>query len=249
MRMSRTKTDGWFAVIVIFALWKLASAGVGVDMILPPPEKVILALGEILAEKRFIAAIGATAMRGLSAFAVSMLLGLALGFAAGSSRRIEAFMAPGLTLIRATPVLAVILIALIWFPSGTVPVFSAVVMAFPLVAADVSSGVRSTDPRLLEMAMSFRVTQRDTLMHVVLPSALPSVVSAAKNAIGVSWKVVVAGEVLSQPAHALGTGMQNARIMLETAEVFAWAAVGIFLCAISDAAFNAVARRFSWSTK
>jgi len=130
-----------------------------------------------------------------------------------------------------------------------VPVFSAVVMAFPLVAADVSSGVRSTDPRLLEMAMSFRVTQRDTLMHVVLPSALPSVVSAAKNAIGVSWKVVVAGEVLSQPAHALGTGMQNARIMLETAEVFAWAAVGIFLCAVSDAAFNAVARRFSWSTK
>jgi NitT/TauT family transport system permease protein len=249
MQMSRSRTDGFFAITVILALWKLASAGVGADMILPPPEKVIVALGTIISGKRFIAALGSTTLRGLTAFTVSMLFGLALGFAAGRSKRVEAFMAPGLTLIRATPVLAVILIALIWFPSGIVPVFSAVVMTFPLVAADVSAGVRSTDPHLLQMASSFGISQRDTLMHVVFPSALPSMVSAAKNAIGLSWKVVVAGEVLSQPANALGTGMQNSRIMLETAEVFAWAAVGILLCAASDAVFNSVARRMSWSEK
>jgi hypothetical protein len=43
--------------------------------------------------------------------------------------------------------------------------------------------------------------------------------------------------------------MQNARIMLETAEVFAWAAVGIALCAISDAVFEAIARRMAWPLK
>jgi len=249
MQMSRARIDGFFAVAVILAIWKLASAGVGVDMILPPPERVLTALGSIISSKRFIAALAATTLRGLTAFTVSMLLGLALGFAAGGSKRVEAFMAPGLTLIRATPVLAVILIALIWFPSGVVPVFSAVVMTFPLVAADVSAGVRSTDPRLLEMATAFSISRRDRLLHIVFPSALPSMVSAAKNAIGLSWKVVVAGEVLSQPANALGTGMQNSRIMLETAEVFAWASVGILLCAVSDAVFNFVARRMSWSEK
>ena len=60
---------------------------------------------------------------------------------------------------------------------------------------------------------------------------------------------MVAGEVLSQPAYAVGTGMQNARVMLETAEVFAWAAVGILLCAASDALFDLLSRRLSWATK
>lgn len=233
----------------MLALWKLVSAGIGAEIILPAPERVAFTLFGILISPRFALAIGATALRGLAAFTVSMVLGITLGMATGAYTRARAFMAPVLTVVRATPVLAVILLAMIWFPSGVVPVFSAVVMAFPVVAADVAEGVRSADPRLLAMARSFGVSKHDALMGIRVPSALPHVISAARNAIGLSWKVIVAGEVLSQPARAVGTGMQNARIMLETAEVFAWAAVGIALCAISDAAFEAVARRLSWPSK
>jgi NitT/TauT family transport system permease protein len=99
------------------------------------------------------------------------------------------------------------------------------------------------------MARAFGVSKHDTLLGIRVPSALPHVLSAARNAIGLSWKVIVAGEVLSQPVHAIGTGMQIARINLETAEVFAWAAVGIVLCALSDAAFEAITKRLSWSSK
>jgi len=223
--------------------------GIGTEIILPSPERVLSTLVGIASTERFLAALGATAVRGLSAFGLSMVLGVSLGFAAGVSRRFESLLGPGLTVIRATPVLAVILIALIWFPAGVVPVFSAVVMAFPVVAADVAAGVRSADPRLVDMARSFGVSRHDTALSVRLPSAMPHVVSAAKNAVGLSWKVVVAGEVLSQPLNALGTGMQNARVMLETAEVFAWAATGVLLCALSDALFDALAKRLAWPTK
>jgi NitT/TauT family transport system permease protein len=233
----------------MLALWKLVSAGIGAEIILPAPERVVSTLLGILFTPRFALALGATALRGLAAFTVSMVLGIALGMATGASARARTLTAPMLTVVRATPVLAVILLAMIWFPSGVVPVFSAVVMAFPVVAADVAAGVRSADPRLLAMARSFGVSKHDTLMGIRVPSALPHVLSAARNAIGLSWKVIVAGEVLSQPAHAVGTGMQNARIMLETAEVFAWAAVGIALCAISDAVFEAIARRMAWPLK
>ncbi|MDX9897927.1 MAG: ABC transporter permease subunit [Spirochaetia bacterium] len=248
-RPSHARADGFLAVAVILAVWKLAAVGIGTDIILPPPERVLTTLFEVIASDKFASSLGATILRGLAAFGISMLLGVAAGFAAGVSPRFESFMGPGLTIIRATPVLAVILIALIWFPSGVVPVFSAVIMAFPVVAADVSAGVRSADHRLLEMASAFSVSPRDASLYIRLPSAMPHVVSAAKNAVGLSWKVVVAGEVLSQPANALGTGMQNARIMLETAEVFAWASVGVVLCALSDMAFDLLARRLSWPTK
>ncbi|MBN2874605.1 MAG: ABC transporter permease subunit [Spirochaetales bacterium] len=246
---AKRRADGLLAIAVIVAVWKLAASFVDLDIILPPPERVFSTIAELCTQERFFSALGATALRGLAAFAISMLLGLGFGLATGVSTRLSSFMAPVLTLVRATPVLAVILLALVWFPSDVVPVFSAVVMAFPVVVADVAAGVRSADARLIMMASSFGVGRWQTVMGVRLPSAMPHVVSAARNAMGLSWKVVVAGEVLSQPVRALGTGMQNARVMLETAEVFAWAAAGVALCAISDALFDALARRLSWPTR
>lgn len=244
-----SRVDGLLALAVIIALWKLASIGIGADIILPAPERVLQTLARVAITARFAAAFAATAGRGLAAFGISMALGLALGLAGGASRRVEALMAPGLTIVRATPVLAVILLALIWFPAGVVPVFSAVVMAFPVVAADVAAGIRAADPRLMAMAASFGISRRKALFQIRVPSAMPHVISAARNAVGLSWKVVVAGEVLSMPAHALGTGMQNARMALETAEVFAWAAAGVILCAISDALFDHVSRRIACHTR
>lgn len=247
-RPARRIADGFLASAVLVAIWKLGSLAVGIEMILPPPERVLGVFGGLIESPRFLAALGATALRGMAAFSLSMLLGSAFGFLMGSSSRFRSYMGPLLTVIRATPVLAIILLALIWFHSDTVPVFAAVVMAFPVVASDVAAGVRSADPRLIEMAVLFDVPPRRIALDIRLPSALPHVIAGARNAIGLSWKVVVAGEVLSLPKHALGTGMQTARVMLETAEVFAWAAAGILLCAFSDAIFEAFARKSTWPT-
>jgi NitT/TauT family transport system permease protein len=243
------KADGFLAFAVIAALWKLVSIGIGADIVLPAPEHVLQTFVHVASTAKFAAAFTATACRGLASFGISMALGLALGLAGGASRRVEALMAPGLTIVRATPVLAVILLALIWFPAGVVPVFSAVVMAFPVVAADVAAGIRAADPGLITMADSFGIPRRSALFQIRVPSAMPHVISAARNAVGLSWKVVVAGEVLSMPTHAIGTGMQDARMALETAEVFAWAAAGVILCAISDAIFDILARRIACHTR
>ncbi len=237
-----------FSTALLIALWKLGALAVGIDMILPPPERVLAVFAGLVASPRFLGALGATALRGLAAFGLSMLLGGVVGYFMGSSPRFKGLIRPAFTIIRATPVLAVILLALVWFPSGFVPIFSALVMAFPVVASDFAAGVSSTDQRLLEMATLFGLSRKAIALELRIPSALPHLVAGAKNALGLSWKVVVAGEVLSQPAQALGTGMQNARIMLETAEVFAWAAAGVILCALSDALFDRLARKFSWPT-
>jgi NitT/TauT family transport system permease protein len=237
-----------FSTALLIALWKLGSMAVGIDMVLPPPERVLSVFINLVGSPRFLQALGATALRGLAAFALSMLLGGIVGFFIGSSPRFKTMIGPALTVIRATPVLAIILLALVWFPSGIVPVFSALVMAFPVVASDVAAGVASADPKLLEMARLFGLSRKSIALELRIPAALPHLVAGAKNALGLSWKVVVAGEVLSQPSLALGTGMQNARIMLETAEVFAWAAAGVLLCALSDALFDRVAGKLAWPT-
>lgn len=245
----KTRSNTILAAAFFLALWKLAASGINTEIILPSPERVLKAFLEIIKNGKFLPALGASALRGLFAFCLSMLLGSAAGFIFALSKTVESAFSPLMTVIRATPVLAVILLALIWFKSDFVPVFSAVIMAFPVVTAEIALGVKSVDPKLIEMARVFGSSARDRNLYIRLPSAMPHVLSAAKNALGLSWKVIVAGEVLSQPEKAIGTGMQYARVMLETAEVFAWASAAVLLCAMSDAIFDHFGKKLAWPTK
>jgi len=52
--------------------------------------------------------------------------------------------------------------------------------------------------------------------------------------LGLTWKVVIAGEVLAQPLHGIGTGMFQAKLYLETGEVFAWTVCAIVLSAVTE---------------
>lgn len=231
--------------LAFLLLWELAARAIGSEIVLPSPLRVAGAAADLFPTARFLAALRGTFFRGIASFGISMAAGTAVGLACGLSPTLASALSPGLTVIRATPVLAVILLALIWFPDWAVPVFAAVLMAFPVVVADVRQGVRAVDPGLLEMARLFRIRKRDRLRSIYVPSLAPHLASASHGALGLCWKVVVAGEVLSQPARALGTGMQGARIQLETAEVFAWTLAGILLCALTDAAFKLSQRKES----
>jgi NitT/TauT family transport system permease protein len=231
------------ATLLFLLAWKAASEAIGKDIILPPPERVLGIATALYPTKLFLDALAGTFLRGLSAFGLSVAVGIALGLAAGTWPLVDAALAPFLTIIRATPILALILLALLWFPSGFVPIFSAFLMAFPVMATSAAEGARATDPRLLEMAALFRVPRRDVFFHLRLPAAAPQLLSGARSSLGLSWKVVVAGEVLSQPLRALGTGMQNARVMLETGQVFAWAFASVILCGLTEWFFNLAVKR------
>ncbi len=225
---------GAAALLLALAAWKAAASAIGKEIILPSPERVLAEAIAIFPTPRFLSALWATFLRGAAAFGVSALLGAAAGLAAGAWPLFGAALAPIMTVIRATPVLALVLIALLWFPSGFVPIFSAFLMAFPVMATSAAEGARAADPRLLEMSSLFRVPGREVFMRVKLPSAAPHLLAGAKNALGLTWKVVVAGEILSQPRMALGTGMQESRVLLESAGVFAWAIAAILLCGLTE---------------
>jgi NitT/TauT family transport system permease protein len=237
----RRAAAGAVALLAFLLVWKLGAIAAGKDIVLPPPERVVGIAFGLYPTSRFLEALAATFLRGLAAFSLSALAGGIAGLAAGFHPLFGAFLSPIMTVIRATPVLALILLALLWFPSGFVPIFAAFLMAFPVMATSAEEGARAADPRLLEMAALFRVPEREIFRRLRLPSATPHLVAGARSALGLSWKVVVAGEVLSQPLRALGTGMQEARVLLETGSVFAWAAASVLLCGLTEWLFGLVA--------
>ncbi|MCX8012947.1 MAG: ABC transporter permease subunit [Rectinema sp.] len=232
------------AGIALFLLaWQAAAISVESRLILPSPVAVMIVLIRLSATPAFWLAVAGSLIRVFEAFILSAVLGTATGTIGGLKPRIEALLSPLVTGMRATPVLALILLAMFWFPSAQVPVFSAVLMAFPVMHTSAEAGARAADTRLLEMSRLFHVPSRIQLFKLRIPSALPYLLSGARNSLGLCWKVVVAGEVLSQPVRALGTAMQEARLMLETTEVFAWAATTVLLCGLSEYAFGVVIRK------
>jgi NitT/TauT family transport system permease protein len=143
-------------------------------------------------------------------------------------------LSPLFSVISATPVMSVILIAFLWFGQERTPVFTAFLMVFPVMAAAAMEGIKSVDPGLGELFRVYRIPAREKVLSLYLPSIVPFILGGLRSGLSLCWKVVVAAEVLVQPFRALGTGMQNAKAQLETAELFAWTAGTVCAAALSQ---------------
>lgn len=224
------------AVFVLF--WNALALKVGAPIVLPPPELVLQEILGLYPTQAFLEALGGTLLRGGAAFALSAGAGILAGTLAGLSPSFEAALSPCLTIIRATPVLALILVAALWFPYGVLPVFAAFLTCFPVMVTSSAAGARAADPGLLEMLHLFKVHRVQTFLKLRLPAAAPHLLAGAKNALGLSWKVVVSVEVIAQPFRSIGAGMQGAQRNLETPLVFAWAVAAIILCGLTEWLFG-----------
>lgn len=230
-------------VIAVALGWEFVARRVGSDLILPGPVPTAKRLLSLLADPRFPPAVFSSILRVVSGFLIALPAALAIGIPAGLDARVRSAVRPLFSIISATPVLSIILIALLWFGSDRVPVFTAFLMVFPVLTGNVMEGVRSTDPKLVEFARTYRFTRSELFRQVYLPSIAPYLLAGTRSSLALSWKVVVAAEVLSQPVRALGTGMQTAKAQLETPELFAWTAATVILAGITDAVLSFILRR------
>jgi len=235
------------AVAILFGLWWLAALFIDAPIILPAPHKVAAELLRLIASADFWLSVGTTFYRGITGFFISLIIGVSVGVAAGISLPLHALFKPLILVIRTTPVMSIVLIALLWFKTGTVPIFSTFLIAFPVITQNIIVGIRQTDPGLLEMGRAYGLSSRRRLLYISIPSVIPYLVSGAETALGLTWKVVVAAEVLSIPSFGVGSEMQLAQMSLETAQVFAWTVIAILLSSFSQWIFSICVQRIPWS--
>ena len=91
-----------------------------------------------------------------------------------------------------------------------------------------------TDPKLLEMAVVFRMPVWRKIRFIYLPALVPYLVSGCRIALGMSWKSGAAAEVIGLPEHSIGEHLYMAKIYLETADLFAWTLVIILVSAVFE---------------
>lgn len=230
-------------IALILLGWEVAARLVGAAIVLPGPAAAMAALWSEITAPVFYTHLAATLLRALAGFGIAFAVGLVWGLIAGAGGVLRTVLRPLLVLIRATPVIAVILLALIWFRPNMAPVFVTLLMVVPVIVENVSAGVRAASGELLEMASLFGVPRSRRLRQLTLPALRPYLFAGAHSGLGMAFKVTVAAEVLVQPGRALGGAMQEARFYLDTPRILALTLAVIALSALAEAALQ-LAERF-----
>ncbi|MDD4802581.1 MAG: ABC transporter permease subunit [Syntrophomonas sp.] len=226
------------SILMLVLIWKLLAVFWHQELIVPSPELTLVKLWMVINDPDFWPSVGATIGRGLIGFVISCAAGLVMGLAAGFSAPVYWLLKPWVTVIRTIPVMSVIILAIIWFKSDIVPIFVTFLMIFPIIYSNVLAGIKNVDSQLLEMARMYQVKTYRIIFELYLPSILPYLLAGAANAMGITWKVIIAAEILSQPYFAIGTNLMIAKIELETAQVFAWTIIAIIISFIFENLIN-----------
>lgn len=215
-------------------IWLLCWLTVGKDVLIPSPAAVLLRLGQLICTLPFWQQVGLSLLRILTGFALALVLGAVFGALTARSALADTLLSPALRTVRAIPVASFIILLFVLMSKEYIPTVTSFLMVLPVVWSNVDQGVRSTDIQLLEMAQVFRLSHRKVLRHIWLPQVAPFFLAAARTGMGLAWKAGVAAEVLATPRLGIGRALYEAKVYLETADLFAWTAVIVCISVILE---------------
>ncbi|UTH73661.1 taurine ABC transporter permease TauC [Chromobacterium sp. IIBBL 290-4] len=224
-RGRRILAPGWglSAVSVLFLLtawWALARSGWIPALFLPGPEAVIRKLF-IVADQGFMDAtlwqhLAASLQRIALALLGAVALGVPLGLLMGRNALARGLLDPLLEAYRPVPPLAYLPLIVIWFGIGEL---SKVLLIFLAMLAPVAiatrQGVAQTSRNRLRAAQSLGASRAQLLWLVILPEALPQILTGIRIGLGAGWSTLVAAELVAA-TRGLGFMVQSAAQFLVT---------------------------------
>lgn len=175
--------------------------------LVPPFSKVMTALanwifgighGVPIYSGTWLLHVGSSGSRILVGFVIGSTLAVVLGVLVGWSKIIAAMVDPAINIVRPVSVAAWITIAVTLFGLGNLPAIFLISYAtfFPVYVNTVY-GVKYAEDKLTQAALMLGADKRQLLWHVILPGALPSIMTGMRVAIAVSWTTVIISEVLA----------------------------------------------------
>jgi NitT/TauT family transport system permease protein len=234
------------AVAIALGLWELvAISGWRESYVLPGPLPVFVELAHRLVLPDFWKAVGVTMTRGVVGFVIAAALGLVLGVLVARSRILRAAIGSLITGLQTMPSIAWFPLAILLFQmSEQAILFVILIGAVPSIANGVINGVDYVPALLVRAGRNLGAGGLSLYRHVVLPAALPSIVSGLKQGWAFAWRSLLAGELMVSIAYrpSLGQYLSQSRDFGDTsymiALMIAILAIGIGV----DAVFSGIER-------
>jgi NitT/TauT family transport system permease protein len=231
-------------------VWQLISLKF-LPVFFPGPVALLQRMAAIYGDPASYPVLGQTLTQIFEGFALSMLIGTALGLLMGLRRSIEIFFDSWIMVLLTFPAVCWAFLSVLWFGlSQAAAIVTIVLIVFPFVAMNVWSGTKAVERDLLQMARLYQAGRVLTLRKVLVPQLMPYLFSSLRIALSLSWKIALVAE-------AFGTGggvgqelinwFQNTRVDM----MLAWGVSFMIVMVLIDVlVFRVWERRtFAWRPK
>lgn len=225
---------GVLVAVFWLAVWQVLYLSVKQEILIVSPIRVLQRLGELSSTSLFWLSAGTSMFHILLGFFLAIFIGVLLAILTVWIPFLYQLFYPMLSIIKATPVASFIILAWVWMKSSSVPVFTAFLMVLPVVWGNAYNGIKKTDVSLLELAHCYSFGFLKTVKRVYIPSVMPYFTAACTTGMGLAWKAGIAAEVLAHAANSIGGQIYDAKIYIETADLFAWTAVVILMSVLLE---------------
>jgi taurine transport system permease protein len=208
-------------MVSLFLLWWFAShLGWMPPLFLPTPETVLQRLWESargdLTDAPLATHFGWSMFRVFTAFFLACLTAIPIGIAMGVSRIARGIFDPPIEFYRPLPPLAYLPLIIIWFGIDELSKVLLIYLAcFAPLAMSARAGVRSVSQEQIHAAYSMGASRWQVIRHVVIPAAMPEILTAMRISIGFGWTTLVAAEMVAA-TYGLGQMVLNASNFLRT---------------------------------
>ena len=232
---------------ILLLWWAVAQSSKVSHLFLPTPAEV-LAVAQSIFEDGYANAtlwehVSASLVRILSAAAIAIALGIPTGLFMGLNRWAKGIFDTPIEFYWPLPPLAYLPLMIIWLGIGETSKITLLALAmFAPIVLSAQAGVRSLPQERINAALSLGANRWQLFGEIVLPSALPEILTGIRIALGVGWSTLVAAELIAS-TRGIGFMVMSASHFLATDAVF----VGIAVIAVCAFAFTLAMRLLeSW---
>ena len=217
------------AIVAMVAVWMIACLIVRNDYVLPSFFDTCKEVGGLFSDAAFWTAFSGTLLRTAIAFAVALVLGVALALMADLRTWVRSFLSPIVSVLRTVPTMAVILMLLLWTTPRVAPVIVSLLVLMPAVYAATLSGLDEAKAEYGVLARAFRIPARRRVTKMYLPLVAPSVFGQTGSIFSMGLKITVSGEVLANTFQSLGGMMQEAKMFVAMPRLMALTLVTVLV--------------------
>jgi sulfonate transport system permease protein len=229
----------WLAPVALVVIWEmLAQRGWLSPQVLPASSKVVKTAFKLATAGSLLNDLGISLLRAGAGFAIGGAVGFVLGTLVGFSRVAEAAIDRSVQMIRAIPFLALLPLVIVWLGVGEAEKIFLVALGvtFPIYI-NTTLGIRQVDPKLIELGRVQGLSTLELIRRIILPGALPSILTGVRYALATAWLALVVAETIGAQS-GLGFLAMDAREFLRTDVIV----LTIVIYALIGVAADAIAR-------
>ncbi|CEN23920.1 ABC transporter permease [[Clostridium] sordellii] len=180
------------ALVIIIGIWQISAQKIGSSLLLPMPMDVFKGFITCITDPEIVKNVIITLQRVLKGFMYALIFGLPLGLIMGFSSSCEKLFSPLVDSARQVPIMAWVPLTIVWFGIGDGPTIFLIAFAgvFPIILNTIQ-GVRSISKDYYNAAKSMGASPFTIFTNVMLPAALPDILTGARLAISTGWMSVI----------------------------------------------------------